>query len=393
MKTLFLLGMVLVVAGCDTAGSGPSDGVDLDALFAPPSEAEIDAVRQEWTARDVSAQAVQADDSLTLTAEGTAFDVRILSHAVPAADGSEPIRHTGAVLVPDGAAGPLPVLVYGHGGDSGVQLTGGLSDVQRLLGLMGDLRDRFVYVVPAFRAETVSADGTTYRAEGRASPWDRDVDDTLALLNAALATTDVADADRVAALGYSRGAGVVLLAALRAARFGDPPIRTVIETAGPTDFFGPYVREIVAEALDGNPRNLPGLDVLNRRFIQPLQAGDLGIDAVRRALLRRSPVYFAVDLPRVQIHHGRRDNVVAPSQADRLADALRAQDRDSTTTPALESFRYDAGHLDFFASFAPAPDAFATRVREALRPLAEATRSASNASRPARRAPNRLARP
>jgi len=326
--------LVLSVSACSDA-SGPNDrivaGVDLDELFAPPTSAEVAAVRDAWSSRDVSAREVEivASDTVRVgfAAEAT---VRVVAHTVGG------VRHYGAVAAPLGATpASLPLLVVGHGGDGGIDLDQALF----LLGYgLSDAVDDFVLVVPAFRSEPLVFQGTRYQSGGDPSPWDRDVDDALALLNAAIAITPEADSNRIGALGLSRGGGVALLMAIR-----DPRIDAVVEFFGPTDFFGTFVQDVVEEALRGMPRNLPGLAYLDAQFIQPLKRGELTIQDVRPELIRRSPVYFADRLPQVQLHHGTADSIVPVSQAQRLIEVMQQANRQP---PGFEYFLYPGGGHD-----------------------------------------------
>ena len=175
----------------------------------------------------------------------------------------------------------------------------------------------------------------SFRSEGAPSPWDRDVDDALALVSATLANEPAADPGRIAVLGFSRGAGVGLLMAAR-----DPRIDAVVDFFGPTDFFDPWVRGLVEEALEGRPRNLPGLAWLTEQYLQPLRRGDLTLQAVRTELVRRSVTLFASTLPAVQVHHGTADGVVSFSQAERLDQAMRAQGR---SAPGYQFYIYPGG--------------------------------------------------
>ncbi len=192
-----------------------------------------------------------------------------------------------------------------------------------------------MYVAPSFRSEPLTFNTLQYVSGGDPSPWDRDVDDALALLNATLETTPEADPARIGVLGFSRGACVGLLMAIR-----DPRIDLVVEFFGPTDFFGPFVQEVVEEALRGQPRDLPGLDYLNRTFLQPLKSGELTIEDVRPELLRRSPVYFASHLPQVQVHHGTADDVVPVGEAQRLIEVMQQLGR---APPEFEYYLYFGG--------------------------------------------------
>ncbi len=322
--------LILVLSACSD-GAGPDRivaGVNLDELFAPPTAAEVAAVRDEWGGRDVSARDVEIVKSDTVSG-GTVTDVsvRVVAHTVGG------VLHYGAVAVPSGAtSASLPLLVVGHGGDGGIDI----DDALLLLGFgLGDAVDDFVFVVPSFRSEPLFFQGTEFRSGGDPSPWDWDVDDALALLSAAGEIAPEADTSRIGVVGFSRGAGVGLLMAER-----DPRIDAVVEFFGPTDFFGTFVQDVVEEALRGMPRNLPGLAYLDAQFIQPLKRGELTIQDVRPELVRRSPVYFVDRLPQVQVHHGTADATVPVSQAERLIEVMQADGRHA---PAFEYYLYTGG--------------------------------------------------
>lgn len=314
-RTLLLLP---VLGACGDGPTGPAgpvvEGVDLEVVFAAPTPQELDRVRvEEWGARSPAAEGVAEELSRDFPLGPSPGTLRVFSHLV---DGH---RHYGAVVAPDGAApGSLPVVVYAHGGDGGLDV----DELSLVVAALGEVADDFVYVAPSFRSEPLVVGSTTFASEGPASPWDRDVDDALALLEVAVEETPEADPERIGALGFSRGAGVALLMAIR-----DPRIDRVVEFFGPTDFFDPWVREIVSDALRDRLRDLPGLAVLNERFIQPLERGTLSVEEFRLELVRRSAVLFADRLPPVQVHHGSADTVVSVSQGERLIEALEALGR------------------------------------------------------------------
>ncbi|UCF21264.1 MAG: dienelactone hydrolase family protein [Gemmatimonadota bacterium] len=319
------------LTGCDDSTTRPEDriveGVNLTQLFAQPGPAEIAAIEADWNGRDVSAQDVQVVLTEQLDLGGVAATLQIVSHSVAG------VRHYGAILVPNGAAaGSLPILVYTHGGDRGVDI----DDLLFFLPIfLGPDVGKSIFVAPSFRAEPLRYQGVTYTSEGEPSPWDYDVDDALALLNVVAATTAEADADRIGILGFSRGACVALLMAER-----DPRIDLVVEFFGPTDFFGPFVQEVVEEALLGAPRDLPGLDFLNQEYIQPLKNGETTIADVRPEILRRSPVYFAASLTQLQVHHGTDDDTVPVGEAERLIEVMSDLGRGE---PEFEAYLYEGG--------------------------------------------------
>lgn len=320
------LSVLLLAAACSDSTRPEDRGVDLDRLFAPATEAEVAHVRGEWATRTAEAIDVRQEASGPFPIAGVPGRLRILSHRV---DGE---RHYGAVVVAEGAtARSLPVLVYAHGGDSGVSV----EELALLFLALGEGASGFVWVVPSFRSEPLRSGTRVFLSEGEPSPWDRDVDDALSLLTVALQEEPAADPERIAVLGLSRGGGVGLLMGAR-----DPRVKAVVSFFGPTDFFDPWMREIAEEALQGRPRDLPGLAWFDRTYLQPLRRGEVSLDAVRRELIRRSPALFAPSLPAVQIHHGTADPVVAFSQAERLDTVMRELGRGE---PSYQFFAYPGG--------------------------------------------------
>lgn len=322
------LALCLAALACDDP-AGPESrvvaGVDLDVLFAPPTEAEIAAVSADWAARAPGAVDVSVELDTLVTQGALELRIRVVSHDV---DG---IRHYGAVLTESGLTGPVPVLVYAHGGDDGVSI----GDVLFSLPFLGDAANQLVWVVPSFRSEALSFGTRSWTSDGSPSPWDRDVDDALSLVDAALEIEPAADADRMGVLGFSRGAGVGMLMGIR-----DPRIDRVVEFFGPTDFFEAFVQEVVEEALRGTLRPLPGLAYLDATFLQPVAEGGLEVAVVRSELVRRSAVLFAERLPLLQVHHGRDDTVVHVGQAESLIATMQALGRGE---PEFEAYLYTGG--------------------------------------------------
>lgn len=324
---------VLVLAGCGDSpsrpdGNGDPTGVDLLALFAPPTAAEREAVAADWATREVVAEAVVEEAERVVQVGGGSVRLRVISHVV---DGH---RHHGAVLEPLAPPpGTVPILVYAHGGDGGVSL----DEVLLVAEALGLAPDDYVIVVPSFRSESLRIGGDTWVSQGPASPWDRDVDDALALVEVAIAAVPFADPGRIVALGLSRGGAVALLMGIR-----DPRIRGVVSYFAPTDFFGPFVQDVVREVLAGSTPALPGVDALARDFIEPLREGVITTQDVRLELLRRSSARFAQRLPAVQIHHGTADDVVPVEEAQHLVSAMQALGRGP---PEFQAYIYPgAGH-------------------------------------------------
>lgn len=306
-------------------------GVDLDVVFAPPTSTERAQVEADWAGRSPGAEAVLEEGERTAELGDVEVRARIVSHLV----GGH--RHYGLIVQPrEAPADPIPVLLYAHGGEDGVSLDE-LLLVASVLELSGS---DFVLAAPAFRSELLRAGEESWLSEGPASPWDRDVDDALALLEVVLATVPFADRDRLGAVGLSRGGAVALLMGIR-----EPRIRGVVSFFAPTDFFGPFVRDVFRETLLGRPPDLPGVGFLVREIIEPLREGTLAESQVRLELLRRSSARFAERLPAVQIHHGTDDRIVPVEEAERLIAAMELLGRGP---PEFEAFIYPgAGHSPF----------------------------------------------
>jgi len=301
-------------------------GVDLDELFAPPTAAEIQAIENEWQQRTISVDDYTVILDSTVQIVTAILDLKIVSHRV---DG---ILHFGAVLVPrTDHEEALPLLTYTHGGDNGLNV----DELLQLIGLIGDSISQFIYTAPSFRSEPLNFAGQTWLSEGEPSPWDRDVDDALTLVEAVLQNEPQADPERLAVLGFSRGACVGMLMGIR-----EPRIDVIVEFFGPTDFHGEYVREITRNALEGTLADLPGIDYLNDTYIQLLKSGTLSIADVRPELTRRSPIYFIDDLPALQVHHGTNDQIVDVSQSEALIEAATEA---GLTEPQFEYYLYEGG--------------------------------------------------
>ncbi len=322
--------VALLLAGCDLTSTddGLVGGVDVDALFAPPTADERNAILDKWADRDLSVRNFEVLGQRSEELENGDFDIQLVRHEV---DGK---RHVGAFIVPSEADGPLSLIIYNHGGDSGVSID---DDVLPLITGMDELGQAFAYVVPAFRSQSVEAGGFSFTSEGEPSPWDGDVDDALALLNAATENLELTDGSRIGVIGFSRGATVAQLMAIR-----DDRIDAVVSFFGLTDFYGPFVRQLITDALRDGSNPPPGMDVLIQDFIEPLQRGDLSIQDVRSQLTRRSVVEFAGRLPALQVHHGEDDPVIPTEEALALDDALEAAGRSADTDASYELFIYES---------------------------------------------------
>ncbi|WP_412069144.1 hypothetical protein [Rubrivirga sp. IMCC43871] len=274
-------------------------------LFQAPRPDEVAAVRAEWARRDLSARGVEVVLRRQIDLGGVPAEARVVAHDVHGQ------RHLGVVIVPDGATGPLPVLVEAKGVSPSfppLEVPGGLTSP----GFMGAERGQVIYVAPGYRGERVVIGADTVASEGdRSDAWDGATDDAIAFLHAALAATPEADASRVCVYGRSRGGAVALLTGIR-----EPQVDCVVSWAAPTDWFsrmdlsGWTQAELVADGL----RNRAAPGETGGQFIDYFlsRARDQGrtLAATRRHLIASSALYHADLLPLAQVHWGIEDSIV-----------------------------------------------------------------------------------
>ena len=304
---------------------------ELDTLFVPATDGEIEMVAAEWRTRDYAAAEVAVELTETISLGGTRAVLRIVSHEV---DG---VLHYGAIAVPEGAdTASLHLLAYLHGGDAGVSV----SDLQYFGVALGDLTERFAFVAPAYRSEELRHGNRRWTSNGPSSHWDQDVDDAIALVNVAFETTPELKTGSYSAIGGSRGGGVALLAGVR-----DERLERIVAFFGPTDFFDGWVRDIVRDMALRTPPSLPGVTHLDSTLVQPFIRGEMARAEARLDMVRRSAVLYASGLPMVQVHHGTLDEVVDVSQAYSLIAAMEELGREP---PDFEAFIYEGGGHDIF---------------------------------------------
>ncbi len=331
-----LLALVLSLPACDSGNGGGEEvetdqivnGVNFTRLFAPPTDAETAAVRADWAGRNTTSSAATIRG--TATVDGAS--VTVVEHTVTATGGGT-VTHYGVIRVPSGASGELPILMVHHGGDDGFSIDaadrGGTptsnTGVRQFATAFPTLASSTVQVFPVYRSETISTTGYPtlggpFTAGGTESPWDYDVDDSIALLSAvqglALFASTI-DEDRVGAIGLSRGANTAALQSIR-----DTRVDALVDYYGPTDFVNPGAITLATVLLaPPSPANagaftLPGAQFLFDNILNPLRNADGSVNpnadyaGARLAVVRRSASAFQESLPNTQVHHHFQDGVV-----------------------------------------------------------------------------------
>jgi len=288
---------------------------DLAALFAPPTRLELASVEIDWSIRNPLGVDLKTEAERALP-DGKRL--RVVSHFV------DWRRHYAALRLPDGD-GPFPVLMLNHNGTDGVDITE-IAEADEFLADAA-LRDGCIVLLASFRGETLRAgEMGDYQSKGESGEMDRDADDAIGLLDAVIRGYPQADAGRVAALGFSRGAHVALHSAMR-----EPRLRGVVDFFCATDFFHPEVKTQVIAAVRGQRVSNPIITAVIRDVVTPLARGDYRLEEARTHLLRISPAYFAARLPAVQLHHGGKDPIIGQVHSQRVAEVLRGAGREDFT--------------------------------------------------------------
>ena len=280
------------------------DGVNLQALFAPPTGAEIDTARARWS---VPSPGVVLHREAIIDL-GDRETVQVFAAFEP---GGSDTLFVGAVRQPPRLPGDTrtrPAFVFlGDGPDADV---GALA---ASLPLAPRLRGDFATIHLAYRGGTLTVGGRRFRSTVEANPYDADADDLLDFLDSVQAYPDQVETDFgcYVAAGHGRGGGVVLLANERAKARNAPAPSLVISLGAPTDFFLDSVQEAGRRYLRGlDPGPVPGIRGVFDQTVKPVRAGTLTPAEARLDLLARSPAYFAAPPPFIVAAHGERDSVV-----------------------------------------------------------------------------------
>lgn len=286
-----------------------SSSQDLTALFAPPTQAELDAVRADWASRTPSVQGYRLEATGT-DAQGIAYHV--VSHVVDSQ------RHFAAIkfprnYVPGGSYGALVVC---HGGLVGVAAEEAANFLFVLPGLC--VEDEYFLIIPSYRGESLRTSfAGDFLSGGTPNYADRDVDDVYALLSAALVHYQDIDHARIGSWGISRGGAVALLLAAR-----DDRIRLTVDMFGFTDLSLPSVQAELDLILNQGVTPTGIGRVAYESVVRPWINGVISFDRARLEWLKRSPCYFVDTMPRLQAHHGLQDTQIDPSHTIALLDAL-----------------------------------------------------------------------
>ncbi len=314
IKYVIVAAAVFLLIGCDNNStqsttdkySGVIEGVDFDELFAEPREAEINNVKAQWNSESITLTDTEIIDTTVINIGYESYSLQVV-----ATTNENNVKHYSALIFPPDTLEEYEVLFYNHGGDNGINIQEFLSISDFSQNMRTVVSDRII-AIPSFRSEAlINVDSTVYQSTGDPSPWDKDIQDCMAVVDLIEKEYKHYPISTINALGISRGAGVSMLWSAR-----DPRVHKVVSFFGPTDLISDWTKEITYNALKGNLEDLPGLDYLNNNIITPLKEQKVSIEMARHELIKRSAVYFLEHLLPLQIHHGKEDQVIPVEQAE-----------------------------------------------------------------------------
>ena len=322
-----LLAALLLAAGCSEAptvsdcvpGLDPDcdppvgepevvAGVDLTALLAVPTTAEVDVALDS-----LEALAADAPGASTTPLGAEADGARRFRLSIEA-EGQRVATALARVPGPAGATTALPAVVVLTDGTDGASEADLLTDAG-----YGALAGGAVQVVLAYRGEALSLPEGLEASAAAPDPYRADVADVVAVLEAVRGLPRV-DSARVGLVGVGRGGTVALLAALAGA-----DVEAVVALGAPTDLFSPSFRDVLRTALRGgtSPSPPPAVEALVAPALA-LRDGEASLETARLGLLGLSPARLRAPdrLPSVLALHAAGDEAVGEDHLLALAAAL-----------------------------------------------------------------------
>ncbi len=275
------------------------EDLDKQALFAQPTQEELSTIRADWALRDLSPQGYTVEEEIPIGTAGTVL--KMVSFRV---DG---YKQYGALVVPK-TDSPVPVRMWLKGFSFNPEKN---ETSFALSSNDGAFDIPYIFAVPALRGQPLKLvlEGVAYTSpisEGnKCEAFDRATDDAIAFLNIVESTLENANMNKVSIRGGSRGGTVAMLMGIR-----DERIRRVAGIAGPTNML---------ELTSKNENDA----IYQCQFLEDLVNRFTTIQKARLKMIASSPVFFAEDLPKTQLHMAQNDRIVPLSQGNQLADSIQ----------------------------------------------------------------------
>jgi dienelactone hydrolase len=289
VSSRYLICTLALIAGCQHEDF--LDGFDRNKLFSEPTDDEIMAVKNDWHSRDLSVHDYKIEQEDDFPADGVTL--QIISYNVGT------LTEYAAMIIPKSSE-KMPVRMY-IGGFSIDNIVNELT----VIASTETGREPSIFAFPALRGQSLklNLNGTSYTSPvsdgDHCDAFDGAADDGIALINA-IERMGIADTDRVAVRGGSRGATVALLMGER-----DKRIKLAVGVAGPIEL-------IQLTSRFENDKTY------QCQFLSALKNGNAAIEEARTKLIASSPLYFIDSLPKTQLHLAADDDIVPVSQGDQI---------------------------------------------------------------------------
>jgi dipeptidyl aminopeptidase/acylaminoacyl peptidase len=301
---------LLLCLPCRAADS--SDYVD--ALFAPPTAAELDAALEQT---QYAPQCVDFAFGEIYKEIGSGA----IFHITYTSDG---YKQSGILGIPAGK-GPFPIAIFNHSGFGGISGFD-VGEAERFV------QQGYVVALATYRGEQDKGKNFP-KAEGPMDVLGDEVHDILNLMECA-AALDTTDPDRIVMMGVSHGGGLTLSALLRTNR-----VKAAATFASPINLTAPEIRDMVTNWIKTPSGVEAVLSILvsnegikKLRTLIGIKDRDMARVPERRfEILRRSPTLYAdrITVP-LAMHIGTEDPVGYEQDCEAVAANLQARGIEST---------------------------------------------------------------
>jgi len=277
----------------DYSNNDINEGIDLDALFEPPSTLEISAISSSWSSFNIQSDDITKIDSYALYPDR---DIQIYEHT------AENRKHYGAILLPKNynKSKSFPIMIWAEGLNQENPMVNAQEGYGT--GFGKTLPDHFI-VIPSFRGQSLKTMNGIYCSDGFfGDAYDGATDDALRLMQVALDQFPTAiDTSHISIYGGSRGGTVALLAGIR-----DNRISKVVSQSGPSQFHHRHCH-----------------DRYGWQFRYQFLNEKKPMTALREKLLKCSPIYFIENIKAdLLVVHGKNDPIVPLWNAQNIVDRL-----------------------------------------------------------------------
>lgn len=263
--------------------------IDYDALFAPITKDERQAIAGEW-ATPPSA------DTFEVLYENDNFHqrkIQLIAHT------HKDQRHYSALIYPSvfEPGQTYPLLVWANG----LNQKDPIVNIEHLSDFIRKVSPYYFIAIPSFRGQSLRFFRHTYCSDGFfGDAFDGAATDALSLMKLCIDHYPI-DTTKIMACGQSRGGTVALLMGARSTE-----IDAVISIAGPTNFFDRAV-----------------LNRYRMQYLYQFLSERKPMPELRKKIIKSSPLHFYKNLKGpVYIYHGEKDATVPVQQARMMLDSL-----------------------------------------------------------------------